>query len=116
MWCECRKRNLFVVFLFFSRRRGHTRLRTVTGVQTCALPICTGWYVHPIDLESAVVDAPYQVTPAEQIGRASCRERGEISVGAGSLKKNNTRGRSTLCPLCVQIGALAPVCFTRLAS
>src|ERR1051325_7349630 len=28
-------------FFFFSSRRRHTRLRTVTGVQTCALPICS---------------------------------------------------------------------------
>src|ERR1043166_5955049 len=27
---------------FFSSRRRHTRFRNVTGVQTCALPICTG--------------------------------------------------------------------------
>src|SRR3546814_9021929 len=32
----------FVVFLFFffSSRRRHTRCALVTGVQTCALPIC----------------------------------------------------------------------------
>ena len=32
---------VFVVlmFFFFSSRRRHTRLLTVTGVQTCALPI-----------------------------------------------------------------------------
>src|SRR3546814_9675340 len=28
------------VFLFFSSRRRHTRCALVTGVQTCALPIC----------------------------------------------------------------------------
>src|SRR3546814_19233302 len=28
--------------LFFSSRRRHTRCALVTGVQTCALPICTG--------------------------------------------------------------------------
>ena len=28
------------VFFFFSSRRRHTRYGTVTGVQTCALPIC----------------------------------------------------------------------------
>src|ERR1043166_10059560 len=27
-------------FFFFSSRRRHTRFRNVTGVQTCALPIC----------------------------------------------------------------------------
>src|SRR3546814_3100333 len=30
---------VFVLFLFSSRRR-HTRCALVTGVQTCALPIC----------------------------------------------------------------------------
>src|SRR5881628_2111010 len=30
----------FVVFFFFSSRRRHTRCQSVTGVQTCALPIC----------------------------------------------------------------------------
>src|SRR3546814_3515606 len=29
-----------VVFVFFSSRRRHTRCALVTGVQTCALPIC----------------------------------------------------------------------------
>src|SRR3546814_9225932 len=29
-----------MVFLFFSSRRRHTRGALVTGVQTCALPIC----------------------------------------------------------------------------
>ena len=30
------------MFFFFSSRRRHTRYGTVTGVQTCALPICVG--------------------------------------------------------------------------
>src|SRR5687768_18504824 len=30
---------------------------------------------------------PLQVIPYEKIGRASCRERGEISVGGGVVKK-----------------------------
>src|SRR3546814_6056590 len=29
-------------FFFFSSRRRHTRCALVTGVQTCALPICLG--------------------------------------------------------------------------
>src|SRR3546814_4598451 len=33
--------HLFLVFFFSSRRR-HTRCALVTGVQTCALPICGG--------------------------------------------------------------------------
>src|SRR3546814_1307601 len=31
---------LLLVFFFFSSRRRHTRCALVTGVQTCALPIC----------------------------------------------------------------------------
>src|SRR3546814_5652470 len=34
---------LFVVLFFFSSRRRHTRCALVTGVQTCALPICAIW-------------------------------------------------------------------------
>src|SRR3546814_3676286 len=30
----------FGIFVFFSSRRRHTRCALVTGVQTCALPIC----------------------------------------------------------------------------
>src|SRR3546814_11924407 len=30
----------YVLFFFFSSRRRHTRCALVTGVQTCALPIC----------------------------------------------------------------------------
>src|SRR3546814_1154909 len=30
----------FYLFFFFSSRRRHTRCALVTGVQTCALPIC----------------------------------------------------------------------------
>src|SRR3546814_3288806 len=34
-------------FFFFSSRRRHTRCALVTGVQTCALPICGGRYGSP---------------------------------------------------------------------
>src|SRR3546814_6031309 len=43
--------SLFRMFFFFSRRRRHTSCALVTGVQTCALPICehrrTGADDHP---------------------------------------------------------------------
>src|SRR3546814_10342282 len=38
---------------FFSSRRRHTRCALVTGVQTCALPIC-----HPPNLRQPVVTTP----------------------------------------------------------
>src|SRR3546814_17383872 len=36
-----------VMFFFFSSRRRHTRCALVTGVQTCALPICTTTHCSP---------------------------------------------------------------------
>src|SRR3546814_11205892 len=41
--CTCFVRYFFIddmCFFFFSSRRRHTRCALVTGVQTCALPIC----------------------------------------------------------------------------
>src|SRR3546814_3230016 len=78
---------------FFSSRRRHTRCALVTGVQTCALPISpprdgAADLRHPrgggagaravgkdmAENDVAIVDQRQRVR--EQIGRASCRERG----------------------------------------
>src|SRR3546814_7111808 len=90
-----------VCFFFFSSRRRHTRCALVTGVQTCALPIClTAGQIlqkrkwpcteNAINMRArrrrlpprvrvnggllpvvTMDDAPIPV----EIGRASCRER-----------------------------------------
>src|SRR3546814_10889216 len=71
---------------FFSSRRRHTRCALVTGVQTCALPICQAHIMKAAMLVIATPD-PLNVqrmtetaralNPAIEIeiGRASCRER-----------------------------------------
>src|SRR3546814_7693587 len=41
------------VFVFFSSRRLHTRCALVTGVQTCALPICKSAFHLDLDQISA---------------------------------------------------------------
>src|SRR3546814_4211779 len=101
---------LFLSYLlvFCSSRRRHTRCALVTGVQTCALPICED--VHRVfDLAAADqrgnevqllcraadlrADRERLVirNAAGEIGRSSCRERGcqygSISVVDVSLKK-----------------------------
>src|SRR3546814_2023151 len=54
----------FVFFLFFfSSRRRHTRCALVTGVQTCALPICRSTVRHrfswaPKGRPAKIYDAP----------------------------------------------------------
>src|SRR3546814_9171906 len=73
---------LFFFFFFFSSRRRHTRCALVTGVQTCALPICRKPKTPSINslLPSTATDMLSRIpTPrtasTQQIGRASCRER-----------------------------------------
>src|SRR3546814_8489086 len=74
---------------FFSSRRRHTSCALVTGVQTCALPICLKRPAKIRDrlglavlknLDRQVIIVPKaegSIVGAElhQIGRASCRER-----------------------------------------
>src|SRR3546814_1883383 len=51
----------YVLFFFFSSRRRHTRCALVTGVQTCALPICTSSASHrALTLMTSV----YSLSPA----------------------------------------------------
>src|SRR3546814_9869915 len=52
---------MVIVSFFFSSRRRHTRCALVTGVQTCALPICNygtekplSWIYFSAALESAI--------------------------------------------------------------
>src|SRR3546814_6811782 len=56
---------------FFSSRRRHTRCALVTGVQTCALPICLGQLVRrPPALRRAVEFEPvepFRVDVAEKV-------------------------------------------------
>src|SRR3546814_4102849 len=107
-----RPRSVLVVCVFlFSSRRRHTRCALVTGVQTCALPICvvaarraddaerrflaSGAQIALVDARGAMNDglAAAQAL-GDNIGRASCRERVcpyvSISVVAASLKKKRT--------------------------
>src|SRR3546814_3111338 len=80
--------SLFFLFLcfifFFSSRRRHTRCALVTGVQTCALPICALAMTETDDRLIAALASigdsnqpvnGYSRPAATEIGRASCRER-----------------------------------------
>src|SRR5262249_57242816 len=76
------------IFFFFQAEDG-IRDWSVTGVQTCALPISrrrprNRRAVHNLRHRQARGRA---LVRRREIGRASCRERVEISVVAGSLKK-----------------------------
>ena len=69
-------------FFFFSSRRRHTRYISVTGVQTCALPISKDWCLSVFKDNAGIIkfneehSIAFKVeTHNSQIGRASCRER-----------------------------------------
>src|SRR3546814_16657606 len=47
---------MYVLLFFFSSRRRHTRCALVTGVQTCALPICFGHSMLTEDLGRMFLD------------------------------------------------------------
>src|SRR5437762_13960673 len=86
-------------FFFFQAEDG-IRDTSVTGVQTCALPISTSGGSSQRASHSSssgqgaapATDARGTTAGAGKIGRASCRERGEMSgVGGSSKKKKNKR-------------------------
>src|SRR5262249_59341559 len=104
-----------LVCVFFFQAEDGIRDWSVTGVQTCALPISSGAMIFeetpalsidPAGVRKRVttaagrVRAPHVVLAGNahlgmlapslaetEIGRASCRERGERVVGAGSCEK-----------------------------
>src|SRR5438046_9853287 len=102
-----------VVFVFFFQAEDGIRDWSVTGVQTCALPISL-WYVVNIARWCAPTLLPLFVIGRKatrwsfvlvplvalsvvrhkelrylqaKIGRASCRERGEVGGGFGALSE-----------------------------
>src|SRR2546425_11909096 len=86
-------------FFFFFQAEDGIRDKLVTGVQTCALPIYRrarrqggGRRCGRVDVlrdggRSRARDGRRPHGGCHEIGRASCRGRGEISVVAVSLKK-----------------------------
>src|SRR5437879_12394998 len=87
------------LFCFFFQAEDGIRDTSVTGVQTCALPI----YLHlavpgvagHLDHEAGTVEVRHvrgsDPQRSTQIGRASCRERVQIEVVAVSGKKKKKK-------------------------
>src|SRR5262249_58921533 len=84
------------VFFFFQAEDG-IRDWSVTGVQTCALPICLAAALAQhhlvVDQVEHALGVAGRLGVAGQvvleIGRASCRERGEFSGGPDTCKVMN---------------------------
>src|SRR2546430_17310888 len=81
---------------FFFQAKVGMRDLTVTGVQTCALPICPP-EIQPARLAPTAPTGEDQhalaVKLAVQIGRASCREKSVDLGGRRIIKKKKKRER-----------------------
>src|SRR3546814_5899086 len=78
---------MYVFFFFFSSRRRHTRCALVTGVQTCALPICQSETL----LEISQLEVAYGGIRAVR-GMDLTVQRGELVclIGANGAGKSTT--------------------------
>src|SRR5579859_7694882 len=76
-------------YFFFSCRRRHTSFDCDWSSDVCSSDLAAG-AVHPLHA-AGVHFGDVARHDMEEIGRASCRERVEISVGAVSLKKKKKK-------------------------
>src|SRR3546814_9814994 len=78
---------------FFSSRRRHTRCALVTGVQTCALPICSkrGFYLilRPSVSSSRCLANDLTTCGGLDFGDRHDRRRAQIEVLIWALKAND---------------------------
>src|SRR5437868_14768947 len=90
---------------FFSSRRRHTRSKRDWSSDVCSSDLMPGMLeaeqrggrdrqarrAHDEVAAVAVDQRQSERRQLAEIGRASCRERGEIAVGAGAVKKKRNR-------------------------
>src|SRR3546814_5850876 len=75
------------MLFFLSSRRRHTRCALVTGVQTCALPICIDADLGGTNMGSALENAMMQFGPAD-----AQRSRAIILVTDGAVQAHDIDG------------------------
>src|SRR5260221_13953231 len=92
-----------MLFFFFSSRRRHTRSLCDWSSDVCSSDLFNSCEVDRLGrfckclhglagIEVRLdIRKPPRIAHRQQIGRASCREKGEISVVAVSLKKKKKR-------------------------
>src|SRR3546814_20954456 len=81
-------------FFFFSSRRRHTRCALVTGVQTCALPICQPCrpWGHPMEKQTQAGQAQGQWRTSQ-----NGQDQGQLSTGSHSPVEHAPVGTTLSC-------------------
>src|SRR3546814_5467617 len=99
------------LYVFFSSRRRHTRCALVTGVQTCALPICNhddcrtrplygaGTKSRTAPDESRRAQSPYQAALCLSREPKSLRRAGAYPAGTDRFCTNSTAMKPTILPV-----------------
>src|SRR3546814_20416208 len=95
---------MYVRLFFFSSRRRHTRCALVTGVQTCALPICR---VHFLETEPEATTADALAAAAFQIAQTVSATGIVCFTTSGSTPRRVARERPPV-PIFVLTSTLAP--------
>src|SRR5438046_10452383 len=98
----------FTYVFFFSSRRRHTRLVSDWSSDVCSSDLPGAYKIlavdHPEQLEYSNPDVLRKylskardttLSADQEIGRASCRERVEISVVAGAVKQHIKKKKDT---------------------
>src|SRR5437763_14386075 len=88
-WLRSGRKTRRSIEFFFSSRRRHTRYIGDWSSDVCSSDLYGHGPANAIRFGIDAATAPVTV----EIGRASCRERVEISVGAGGLKKKEEEQR-----------------------
>src|SRR5207245_7581382 len=88
--------QVLFIRVFFNQAEDGIRDATVTGVQTCALPICSRKTRKSPGISPPASGLPCSSPSGPQIGRASCRERVLISVSGQNLKNICKKDRDNI--------------------
>src|SRR5437764_13677606 len=101
-----------ILFFFFSSRRRHTRYIGDWSSDVCSSDLVTVWYWKAYRTRRGKLSSRYLgksetvtlarlQTVAQEIGRASCRERVVLSVLEELLYKKQTISNGTLLNHCI---------------
>src|SRR3546814_16126454 len=97
-------------FLFSSRRR-HTRCALVTGVQTCALPICPSGTLYDLEVvrqtRHTQIDLPVDA-PIQDVFRQLTNDQTRTEIIAAGIRASFEQGRKVLV-LTQRIGHLEAI-------